>query len=177
VPKRYVRGDRAFGRLIKQLPQTVTNEIRQQLNQTGRTALALEQRRVSVRTGAVKNALSYKVPPVRLQLKVGLIGKPLNRRLFYGWIVEWGRKASVVTVTRAGTLGRAQAAGLNVRGGAYKDVALSAGIGGAYQLHVKPLPPRHFVYVAGVREQLYAPYKSIWNNALKRAAAGAGGDD
>lgn len=177
MPKRYVRGDRAFARLIKQLPDTVTKEIRQQLNQSGRTALALERRLAPFRTGAVQRALSYKVPPVRLSLKVGLVGKAINKKLFYGWIVEWGRKESIVTVTRSGTLGRAKAAGLNVRAGSYKRAALSAGVGGAYQLHVKPLPARHFVYVAGVREQLYAPYRAIWGNALSKAAAGAGTDD
>lgn len=184
MSKRYVRGDRAFVRLLKRLPDSTNQEIREQLKSTGQTVVALERRlvpiyagsRKGVVSGALQSALSYSVPPVRLSLKVGLVGKAINRKLFYGWIVEWGRKASTVTVTRVGTLARARAAGLRVRANNYKTAALAAGVSGTYQLHVKALPPRHFVYVAGLREQIYPAFRSIWSKALAKAAAGASDD-
>ena len=58
--------------------------------------------------------------PNTLKLKVGLIGKVLNKRLFYGRIIEFGRKASVKTVKRANSK--------------------------SYQLPIKAIAARHFVY-------------------------------
>jgi hypothetical protein len=176
VPKRYVRGDRAFGRLLKQLPDSVATELRQQLNATGRSVVALQHRRAPVRTGALSSALSYNVTPKRLSLKVGLVGKAINKKLFYGWIVEWGRKAQVVTATHSGTFRRALSSGLNVRAGAYKNAALAAGTKGAYQLHVRAMPARHFVFIPGLREQIYPAYRNIWGKALAKAASGASDD-
>jgi hypothetical protein len=149
VPKRYVRGDRAFGRLVKQLPQSVSDELRTQLNSTGRSVLALQRRRAPMRTGAVAGALSYSITPKRLSLKVGLVGKAINRKLFYGWFVEWGRKGGGRGIKR-------------------KSAKYSAGVGAQ--------PARHFIFVAGLREQIYGPYRNIWNRALSKAASGASDD-
>jgi hypothetical protein len=184
VAKRYVRGDRAFVRLLKKLPDSAQQEIRGQLVKTGQTVVALQRRlapiyggnRKGVVPGALQAGLSFSVPPIRLSLKVGLVGKAINRKLFYGWIVEWGRKASVVTVTRAGSFARAKGAGLRVRPNNHKAAALAAGISGTYQLHVRAMAPRHFVYVAGLRQQIYPAFRNIWDKALARAAAGASDD-
>jgi hypothetical protein len=148
MAQRRIRGDRAFGRLIKQLPIAVENDIRAQLHQSGRMLLSLAQRHVPVRTGALASALSYSIPPKRLSLKVGLVGKALNQKLFYGHIIEFGRKAG----------------GRGVKRGTPK---YSAGVG--------KLPPHHFVYLV-TREQMYAPFRGIWDAALRKSAAGASDD-
>lgn len=171
MPKRYVRGDRSFGRLLKRLPDDVTAEIRSQLNQTGRMLLALARRRVPVAKGNLRAGLSYYIPPVRLQLKVGLVGKATNRKLFYGHIVEFGNKAKTVWVVRGGLHPNIRAAG--GRSNNYKALAKAMGVG--YELRVPARPPRHFVYVA-TRDQIYAPYRAIWNNALGKAGTGASDD-
>jgi hypothetical protein len=147
VPKRYVRGDRAFGRLLKQLPDSVANELRVQLNSTGRYLLALERKGAPRRTGALAGGLSYTVAPKRLSLKVGLVGKAINRQLFYGWFVEGGRKGG----------------GRGVKRGSDK-----------YSRGVGALPAHHFVYVE-TRANIYQPYRAIWDRALRNAARG--GDD
>jgi hypothetical protein len=135
--------------LLKQLPQSVTDELRKQLNTTGRSVLALERRRAPVRTGAVQSALSYKVAPVRLNLKVGLVGKAINRKLFYAWFIEGGRKGGGRGVKR-------------------KSAKYNQGVGA--------MAPRHFVYVAGLREQIYPSFRNIWDRALIKAASGASDD-
>jgi hypothetical protein len=97
----YVRGDRAFGRLIKQLPDDVSDEIRAQLNRPGRCCWPAGQAKAPVyhgkprkglTPGALRSGLSYSVPPKRLSLKVGLVGKAINKRLFYGYLVEFGHR-------------------------------------------------------------------------------------
>jgi uncharacterized phiE125 gp8 family phage protein len=154
VPKRYVRGDRAFGRLLKQMPDSVANELREQLNKTGRGSRPATQRR-SVRTGAVQAGLSYTVTPKRLSLKVGLVGKAINRKLFYGWFVEWGRKA-----WRSRDVKRACSAERTRR-----SAEASA--------HTCRSPPASFI--AGLCGQIYPAYRNIWDRALRNAARG--GDD
>lgn len=102
-----------------------------------------------MRTGALQAGLSYSVTPKRLTLKVGLVGKAINRKLFYGWFVEGGRKGGGRGVKR-------------------KSAKYAQGVGA--------MPPHHFVYVAGLREQIYPPYRNIWGKALAKAAAGASDD-
>jgi len=115
---------------------------------TGVQVLAQQRALAPFRTGAVKGALSMRVLPVSLKLKVGLLGKPLNRRLFYAHIVEFGRKAQTVQAKRAN--------------------------GTNYAMRVSALPPRNFIYFA--RDQLYEPFRSIWSKALDKAAAGINDD-
>lgn len=178
--RRYVRGDRAFVRLLKQLPDSVTQEIRGQLNQTGQMLLELARRhapvysgppRKGVTPGALQAGLSYSVPPVRLALKVGLVGIAANRKLFYGHIVEFGNQAKTVWVVKGPVSYKVRIAG--GRSNAYKQIAKGMGVG--YQLRIPARPARHFVYLA-TREQINAPFQAIWTNALKQAAAGASDD-
>lgn len=170
---RRVRGDRAFKRLIKQLPAAVRQEILAVMQSQGRDELSKEQSLVARRTGALGAGLTMRVLPVSLKLKVGLLGKPINRKLYYGWIVEKGRKAQTVIVVRQANRAAAKAAAPFLGGTStyYKYVAHKHGLAGTYQLRVGALPPRHFVYTS-TREQLYQPYRVVWNNALARAATG-----
>jgi hypothetical protein len=140
--RRYVRGDRSFTRLLKQMPDTVADELRTELGKTGRSVLALQRRRAPFRTGALQAGLSYAVTPKRLSLKIGLVGKAINRRLFYGWFVQWGRKGGGRGVKR-------------------KSAKYAAGVG--------KMPPHPFVFIAGLREQIYPAYRNIWDRVLRKA--------
>lgn len=142
---RRVKGDKAFTKLIGRLPDMVREEIREQMNRTGEEQLARMQSEAPVRTGALRGGLSAKVTPSGLRLKVGLVGKPINRKLFYGRIVEFGRKGQTVRARRAG--------------------------GKPYLLRIKGMAPRPFVYNVN-REAIYAPFRAIWDRALANAAAG-----
>lgn len=154
MAKRYVRGDRAFTRLIGRLPDVVRKEMIVQLNTTGREVLALAQAEAPVGpgrygAGALRNALSMKVLVGSLKLKVGLIGKPINARIFYGMIQEMGRKGG----------------GRGVKRGSQK---YSSGVGAQ--------PPKHFLYRM-TRASIYEPFKDIWNRALQQVSAGLSSDD
>jgi hypothetical protein len=147
VPRR-VRGDRAFRRLITKLPDVVRQEIVGQMKVTGTQVLAQQRSLAPFRTGATKNALSMRILPKSLKLKVGILGKPLNRQLFYAHIIEFGRKAQTVSAKRAN--------------------------GASYSMRISALPPRNFIYFA--RDPLYQPFRNIWDRALQKAASGISDD-
>jgi hypothetical protein len=161
-----------FRSLLNRLPSSVSDEVRDLQNETGKMLLARAYARVPTKTGALRAGLGYSVTPKTLRLRFGILGKAKNRKLFYGRIQEFGRRGRTIIVTRRGTLQRARAAGLNVRANAYKRASLKAGIGGAYKLRIKPMAAKHFVYNA-TREQIYRPYQKLWGRILHRAAAGA----
>lgn len=147
--KRFIRGDRQAFRLLKRLPASVARELVVQLNLTGRQLLAEEKARAPVRTGALQSGLSFRVSPKQLRLKVGLVGKVINRKLYYGLFVEKGRHGGGRGVKR-------------------KSAKYAAGVGA--------MPARHFVFIAGVRQRIYPEFRQIWEKALRSAAAGASDD-
>jgi hypothetical protein len=145
VPKR-VRGDRAFVNLIKKLPDAAKAEVVELLQETGAQVLTEQRAMVKKRTGALSRALSMKVLPKSMRLQVGLVGKPINRKLFYGRIIQSGRKAQTVRARKRG--------------------------GKPYLMKIRGTAPHNFIYPY-TREQLAAPFKSLWDRILKRTA-GAG---
>jgi hypothetical protein len=154
-------------KLLKRLPDAVRQELIVQHHLTGREVLALQNAKVPRKTGALQRGLSMKVLPATGTLRVGLIGKPTNRRLFYGRIVQFGRKAQVVIATRK----YAALAGHKAFGRNYKNAALKAGIKGTYRLRVPAMAGRNFIYPM-TREQIAAPYANIWVRALTKAGMG-----
>jgi hypothetical protein len=162
-----MKGVSAIRSLLKRLPEEVRQELIVQHHLTGREVLGLQKGKVPVDTGALQRGLSMKVLPASTQLKVGLVGKPINRRLFYGRIVQFGRKAQVVIAAR--THGSIEGRKLFGRG--YKNAALKAGIKGVYRLRVKAMRPRNFIYLL-TKAQLVEPYTKIWERALLKAAQG-----
>lgn len=131
------------------MSDVVRAEIVVQLHVSGRQAVALDRSRAPVRKGDLRDALSYSVSPKQLRLKVGLIGKAINRKLFYGLFVEEGRKAGGRGITRG-------------------SAKYAQGIGA--------MAPRHFVFVPGERELIYQPLRDIWLRVLAKAASGVSDD-
>lgn len=99
-----VRGIGPLRRLMKRLPDEMRNEMIVELHVLGRE---LVQRMIGAapsRTGALRRGLSYKVFPKTLRLQAGLLGTKKGRsRLFYAYILDQGRRAQEVNVTRATT--------------------------------------------------------------------------
>lgn len=162
MARRRVRGN--FKSLLARLPESVREEFRKQLEETGKMVLARAQARVPVDTGALKRGLGMRVYK-SLRLRVGLLGKAKNRKLFYGRIVEFGRKAKRVAVNRSGR-------GVRASGNRWKRQAIAQGVKGFYYLNVRAMPRRPFVY-ATPREAIYRPYQKIWGRAIHKAAQGA----
>lgn len=168
--RRRVKGDRAFKKLIKRLPQTVAKEMEIQLEAAGRDILAEQQAKVPTDTGKLRQALAMKLLPKTLRLRVGLLTKAVNKRFFYGRIVEFGRKAQTVIATRNGALSPAvRAAG--GRSNNYKALALKMKSKGAYLMKIRGMAPRPFIYSID-RERIYEPFRKVWDRALAKAASG-----
>jgi hypothetical protein len=105
--RRRIRGDRAFRKLLRKMPDAIREEIFRMMEVAGDQILAAQRADAPRRTGRLAAALSKRVSKASLRLRVGVIGRPLNRRLFYGHILEVGRRAQVVTArrtTRSGTI-------------------------------------------------------------------------
>lgn len=161
-----------FRSLLKRLPDSVSEELRTLQNETGKMLLARAYARVPSRTGALRAGLSYSVTPKTLRLRFGILGKAKNRRLFYGRILEFGRKAQIKWVVR-GAARQAVVSSPSGKSSRYRAALRASGVG--YRMRVRAKPGRFFIYNTP-REQIYRPYQKLWGKALHRAAAGSGGD-
>jgi len=95
-----VKGIGPLRRLMKQLPEAMSQEIIVELNLIGREALAAMRGEAPRRTGAVFSALRFKVYPNSLRLQVGLLGAADNKRLFYANIIDKGRRGGGRTIKK-----------------------------------------------------------------------------
>lgn len=83
------------------LPDAAREQIGVELGIIGRDLLALQQVRVPKDTGSLEAGLSVAVYLDSLRVRVGLLGLKRGRsNLFYGLIVETGRRAQTVLVQR-----------------------------------------------------------------------------
>jgi hypothetical protein len=149
VPRRRIKGDRAFIKLIKQMPEAVQSEVETLLRESGAEILTEQRSRVRRKTGALSQGLSMKVLPKSRRLQVGIIGKPLNRKLFYGRIIEFGRKGQTVRARKAG--------------------------GKPYLMKIRGMAPSPFIYSVN-RESIYSRFRSLWDRVLKKVSTGVSDD-
>jgi len=152
MARRRIRGDRAFKKLIRRMPEAIREEMVSQLDEAGDQILAAQRAAAPRRTGALASGLSKRLYPRSLRLRVGLIGKAINRKLYYGRIVQSGRKAQTVTARRS------TASGVS-----------------SYQLRVRAMPGRPFVHserAKSIRNTLGGRLKDFWNKVLARASQG-----
>ena len=102
-----VKGARAFRQRLKKLPDAVSAEIVDVLDDGGRKMRAAMQARARRRSGKLAAGVKYKVLPKTLRLQVGLLGTKRGRaKLFYGFILDRGRKAQTVTIGRGPRAGK-----------------------------------------------------------------------
>jgi hypothetical protein len=174
--RRRVRGDRSFRRLLKQMPDAIRTEMLDMLDKTGDEILAVQRGAAPVRTGAVRNALSKRLQTGLVRLRVGLVGKAVNRRLFYARIIEVGRKAKTVDVVRGGLAAAANVRAAGGRSKKYKALAVRMGTPGAYTLDVKPRAPHPFIVSPAtneIRNTMGGRLRGYWDRVLQKASAGA----
>lgn len=86
-------GVREVRRLIRQLPGAATDELAGVMQRFGSKFLAAMRSNAPVRTGRLVAGLSVKFLRRTLRLQVGFVGKAINRKLFYGHIIQFGHKA------------------------------------------------------------------------------------
>lgn len=92
--KSQLRGAGGFRKLLRQMPEAVKNEMAETLDRTGDELLAAMKADAPVKTGALRAGLAKKLLKASLRLRVGIVTKPLARKLFYARILEFGRKKS-----------------------------------------------------------------------------------
>jgi len=172
--RRRVQGDRAFRKLIRKMPDAIRDEMVAMMETAGDQILAAQRADVARRTGALAAALTKRVLRGSMRLRVGLLGKAINRRLFYARIVEVGRRAQTVTVSRRGA--HLAAGGRRI---GRRQRALESGVRGVYQLRVPAKAPRPFVRSArtkALRDTMGGRLAGFWDRTLAKAAQGATDD-
>jgi hypothetical protein len=158
---RWVRGDRSFLRLLKLMPPSIRAEVNTRLNTLGDQLLAIQRSsgRFKDYSGpgrgdpGLRQALSKRVTPMTMRLKVGLVGKPINRQLFYGLFIEKGRKAG----------------GRGVKRGSPK---YNQGVG-----RMSPDPFIRTGQAVNLIGHSYETFRGYWDSVLQRAGAGTLSDE
>ncbi len=170
-----VKGARALRRRLKQLPDAVSAEIVSVLEDGGQKIRAAMQARARRLSGRLVAGVKYKVLPKSLRLQVGLLGTPRGRaKLFYGFILDKGRKAQTVTVRRYKRGARAKETAHLKYGG---NNTKSANLVSVYQMRVRGRAGDHFVSgrYRELRDMINQRANRVFDRALKRI--GGGGND
>ncbi len=150
-----LKGARRVSKLLKRLPDDVAAEMRAAMTEAGPVIAAYARAAAPQRSGALQRGIQWRLAPKTLRLRIGLLGKAANARLFYARILEFGRKAKTVTVRRS----------------------IGPGKRAVYQLRVKAIAPGQYDFLAGrayrfAAEQLRPKLSTIWQKALQRASGG-----
>ncbi|CAD7336058.1 hypothetical protein FIM10_04045 [Sphingomonadales bacterium 56] len=137
-------------------------------------------------TGALRAGLSVWLMLEQLRVRVGLMGqrsgqskrrrKKVNGRnygdLFYGRIIEFGRKAQTVIVQRR------RRVLADIGDGNKKRILrtsrgrkLAADIASTYSMKVKALPAHPFIFIPNAQEIATQRLANFWSDTLARAGA------
>lgn len=161
----------AADQLLGRLEGHTRDELGVELATVGRDLLAIQRADVAKDTGALQAGLSLALVVQDLRLRVGLLGTKRGRsKLFYGRVVEFGRVAQTVLVTRTARRAAKVALGgkRGSRGERKQQVAAKS-----YRLRVKALAPRPYIFVAGAQELVSNQLSNFWAGVLERAGASA----
>lgn len=182
--------------LLDHLPTAAHEELAVEMGVIARELSAAQRADVAKDTGALEAALTYQLELERLKVKVGLLSGARGARTFngrsfkarpggpfYGRIVEGGRAAQTVLVTRR--IKKRKIKG-NGRNGNKRRVILTtpkrrlrrssspnAGtfVGDPYRLRVKAKAARPFVAQPLLVEVAESHLSDFWANALARLGA------
>ncbi|MFN3424890.1 MAG: HK97 gp10 family phage protein [Novosphingobium meiothermophilum] len=153
-----VKGVGSLRRLLRRLPDAARMELSDELQAIGKRLTERAKAETPVKTGRLRAALNFKATVKGLQLRLGLIKKADQRRFFYGYILDAGRKAKVVKARRR----RAD--------GSYST----------YTINVKAIPASRYDFVFGRRKDFQVneipKLRTVLDRVLTNAARGAGND-
>ena len=149
--------------LFDAIPQAAQDELDGLLIDIGEMAYSEQRADVPERTGALASGLRIQELLNSLRVRVGLIGLAGGRaKLFYGRIINFGRRAQVVIVSR-------RKPGIAKRTSSGRKRADD--IAATYALRVKPMPPREFItaprpeFQAAVAQRL----ANFWSRVMDKA--------
>lgn len=166
-----IKGARRVSRLMRKLPDALKANVATEIKLAGEQYLAAAKIDARHKTGALRRGLGMKITAKGLKVRIGIIGKALANRLFYGRILEFGRKARTVTVHRrvgAGAGGR----------GFFKRRSGVNRISSTYTMHVRARAAEPFVTKRrpALREAFRERLSDVWAKSLA-TVAGVGNDD
>lgn len=162
-----IKGIISTRRLLRRVPDEMRNQLGDAMRSAGPELANAMQARVPRATGRLAAGIMWRFSPSQLTLRVGFIGKLVNRKLFYNRIIEWGRKGQTVTVRRR-KAGVGKRLDSRTRRKRFDDIVA------VYQLRVKPRAPHHFVYgpATDLRVVLGRKLNGIWDRVLQRVSGG-----
>lgn len=152
-----LKGAKSIRRIMRAVPDTMSAELVHVLNDTGPKMARQMQARTPRRTGALAAGIKWKVMPKTLKMQVGLLGTKRGRaKLFYGFILNYGRKAKTVRAKRRNASGSVS----------------------VYPLRVRAYPAQHFVTGAmpDLRRMMQERLRAVWDKVLTKAATGVGNE-
>jgi hypothetical protein len=152
-----VKGAAKVRRMFRAMPDTMRAELAHVMQDVAPKIARQMEARAPVRTGALRAGIKWKVSARTLKMQVGLLGTKRGRaKLFYGYILNFGRKAKTVLAKRR-----------------RKDGTVSR-----YSMRVRAIAPQHFVTgrMPDLRSALNSRLRDVWDRALQKAAAGAGNE-
>ena len=159
MARRRVHGN--FKSLLGRLPEAVAEELRTELDETGKRVISRARALVPVKTGKLRSALSYKVLPKSLKMKAGIVGKPVAKKVYYARFVEFGhRKRGPGRLAKLEPVKGFTAAARLQRLRRKRDVRMHG------------VRARPFLYTIS-RQELYQPFQKVWGRAVHKAAQGA----
>ncbi len=149
------RASQNIRRMIRRLPEAQKAEVASVFQSEGPVILAYAKASTPKKTGKLRNAITMKFSAKTLRLQIGLLTKKARRELFYGPILEKGRKPQTVRVRRRTASG---------------DTI-------TYSLRVKAMDKSEYDIVFGrvtefARRRLKDPLKAAWQKAIGRAGNG-----
>jgi hypothetical protein len=107
-----------------------------------------------VRTGGLRAALNFRVAAKTLQLRLGLLTKRVQKKYFYGYILDVGRKARTRPARRRNASGKIS----------------------TYVVRVRGISPQRYDFVFGRRRDLkqneIPELRNVLHKVLTRAAQG-----
>lgn len=147
MTRKRVKGATRVRRLIRRLPDAIEAELADRMEAGGGKMLVAMRAAAPKRTGRLRAGYSMKMNRKTLRLRVGLNGRKVNRDLFYGRILEFGRKSKSVIIKRG------------PRRGSF--------------MRIGAIAPGRFVFGAGsdalkrFRRELHGVWRSILNDVAR----------
>ncbi|GAA4218636.1 hypothetical protein GCM10022253_19470 [Sphingomonas endophytica] len=147
------KGGKRFRRILQQLPDEARRDLVEAFGRAGRRAQAAMRARAKHKTGTLQQGIKYRVSPTTLRLQVGLLGTKRGRsKLFYGFVLDKGRKAQTVRITRGPRAGAS--------------------------MKIRALPGDHFVSgeYPDLRDGINREVRPLFNRILTRLSQGVAND-
>lgn len=153
-------GADAAAALFDALPEAAKGELADKLGGIAQDVLRAQRLAVLKRTGKLSAALSIRLMIDRLKVRIGLLDMKGKNRPWYGIIVNFGRKAQTVAVTRRAP-------------GQSRLRSKAASLVQRYSMRVSELPPHEFIAPPSATDDasIDSWLRDFWDNALRRAEA------